>query len=135
MYPDVRNCTIGGKKANDLIEEAWKLGEFTPRVQKRGAEIIDLRGASSAASAGSAAIDHMRDWIKGSTEWQSAGIKTDGSQYGVPKDLIFSFPVTSTAGKFEIINGLKMDDELTIASMKKTTDELLGERAAVEHLL
>lgn len=69
MYPDVRNCTIGGKAANDLIDQDWKIKEFTPRVQKRGAEIIDLRGASSAASAGSASIDHMRDWVAGSSEW------------------------------------------------------------------
>ena len=69
MYPDVRNCTIKGKAANDLIDENWKIKEFTPRVQKRGAEIIDLRGASSAASAGSASIDCMRDWVKGSSEW------------------------------------------------------------------
>jgi len=66
MYPDVRNCTIAGKEANSLIDEDWKINEFTPRVQKRGAEIIDLRGASSAASAGSASIDHMRDWVAGS---------------------------------------------------------------------
>jgi malate dehydrogenase len=135
MYPDVRNCTIGGKSALDLIDEAWKINEFTPRVQKRGAEIIDLRGASSAASAGSASIDHMRDWVKGSNEWQSAGLLTDGSQYGVPEGLIYSFPVTSADGKFTMVEGLNMDDELTVASMKKTTDELLGERAAVEHLL
>jgi len=69
MYPDVRNCTIGGKEANSLFDEAWKINEFTPRVQKRGAEIIDLRGASSAASAGSASIDHMRYWALGSSEW------------------------------------------------------------------
>ena len=77
MYPDVRNYTIGGKSALDLIDDDWKIKEFTPRVQKRGAEIIDLRGASSAASAGSASIDHMRDWVKGSSEWQSSGILTD----------------------------------------------------------
>ena len=69
MYPDVRNCTIGGKEANSLFDEAWKINEFTPRVQKRGAEIIDLRGASSAASAGSSSIDHMRDLALGSSEW------------------------------------------------------------------
>jgi malate dehydrogenase len=135
MYPDVRNCTIGGKAANDLIEESWKINEFTPRVQKRGAEIIDLRGASSAASAGSASIDHMRDWVKGSSQWQSAGILTDGSQYNIPEGLIFSFPVTSNDGKFKLVEGLNMDDELTVASIKKTADELLAERAAVEHLL
>ena len=135
MYPDVRNCLIAGKPALDLIDEDWKISEFTPRVQKRGAEIIDLRGASSAASAGSASIDHMRDWVKGSDEWQSMGILTDGSQYGVPEGLIFSFPVTTKDGNISLIEGLNMDDELTQASIKKTTDELLGERQAVEHLL
>jgi len=135
MYPDVRNCSIAGKPALSLIQEDWKIKEFTPRVQKRGAEIIDLRGASSAASAGSAAIDHMRDWVSGSNEWQSVGMLTNGSQYGVPAGLIFSFPVTSSGGKFNIVKGLKMDDELTVASIKKTTNELLDERKAVEHLL
>jgi malate dehydrogenase len=135
MYPDVRSCSIAGKPALSLIEEDWKINEFTPRVQKRGAEIIDLRGASSAASAGSASIDHMRDWVKGSDEWQSMGLLTDGSQYGVPEGLIFSFPVTTSGGKISLIEGLDMDDELTQASIKKTTDELLGERQAVEHLL
>lgn len=135
MYPDVRNCSIAGKPALSLIEEDWKINEFTPRVQKRGAEIIDLRGASSAASAGSASIDHMRDWVKGSSEWQSMGLLTDGSQYGVPEGLIFSFPVTTSNGKITLVEGLNMDDELTQASIKKTTDELLSERQAVEHLL
>jgi len=137
MYPDVRNCTIGDKTALDMIDEAWKINEFTPRVQKRGAEIIDLRGASSAASAGSASIDHMRDWVAGSDAWQSAGLLTtpENNPYGLPEGLIFSQPVTSKDGKFSIIEGLNMDDELTQASIKKTADELLAERAAVEHLL
>lgn len=135
MYPDVRSTTVAGKPALSLIDDAWKIKEFTPRVQKRGAEIIDLRGASSAASAGSAAIDHMRDWVSGSNEWQSVGILTDGSQYSVPAGLIFSFPVTSANGQFSVVQGLKMDDELTVNSIKKTTDELLAERQAVEHLL
>merc|ERR1711957_305055 len=116
-------------------EEDWKINEFTPRVQKRGGEIIQLRGASSAASAGSSSIDHMRDWVAGSNEWQSVGLLTDGSQYNVPAGLIFSFPVTSANGHFHMVEGLNMDDELTIASMKKTVDELVAERAAVEHLL
>jgi malate dehydrogenase len=137
MYPDVRNTTINGKPALSLIDDDWKIKEFTPRVQKRGAEIIDLRGASSAASAGSAAIDHMRDWHFGTQEWQSVCLLTDGSKsmYNVPANLIFSFPVTSKDGKFSIVQGLNMDDELTQKSIKKTTDELLGERQAVEHLL
>jgi malate dehydrogenase len=135
MYPDVRNCTIQGKSALSLIEDGWKINEFTPRVQKRGAEIIDLRGASSAASAGSASIDHMRDWVAGSNEWQSMGIMSDGKTYGIPEGLIFSVPVTTKDGKYSVIQGLNMDDELTQASIKKTTDELLSERQAVEHLL
>jgi malate dehydrogenase len=77
----------------------------------------------------------MRDWALGSSEWQSVGVLTDGSQYGVPEGLMFSFPHTSTPGQFHLVDGLNMDDELTQASMKKTTDELLAERAAVEHLL
>ena len=135
MYPDLRNCTVQGKPALGLIDDSWKIDEFTPRVQKRGAEIIQLRGASSAASAGSASIDHMRDWVSGSDQWQSVGLLTDGSQYNVPAGLIFSFPVTSSNGQFHMVNGLNMDDELTVKSMQKTTDELLEERKAVEHLL
>ena len=103
MYPDVRNATVAGKPVNSLIEESWKIKEFTPRVQKRGAEIIDLRGASSAASAGNAAIDHMRDWAVGSSEWQSIGVLSDGKTYGIPEGLIFSVPVTTTPGKIEIV--------------------------------
>jgi len=128
MYPDLRSCTVAGKPALTLIEEDWKIKEFTPRIQKRGGEIIELRGASSAASAASASIDHMRDWVKGSSEWQSMGVLTDGKQYGVPAGLIFSFPVTTTPGNWSMVQGLKMDDELTVASIKKTTDELLAER-------
>jgi malate/lactate dehydrogenase len=135
MYPDVRSCTIGGKSALSLIDNDWKIKEFTPRVQKRGAEIIELRGASSAASAGNAAIDHMRDWVLGSNEWQSIGLLSDGKTYGVPQGLIFSFPVTTSNGKYSVVQGLNIDDELTQASLKKTTEELLGERQAVEHLL
>ena len=137
MYPDVRNTTVAGKPALQLIDDAWKINEFTPRVQKRGAEIIDLRGASSAASAGSASIDHMRDWVFGSQEWQSVGLLTDGSasMYNIPEGIIFSYPVTSANRQYSIVQGLKMDDELTVKSIKKTTDELLGERQAVEHLL
>jgi len=77
----------------------------------------------------------MRDWVAGSEEWQSIGMLSDGKTYGVPEGLIFSMPCTTTPGKFHIVKGLNMDDELTQKSIKKTTDELLGERAAVEHLL
>ena len=135
MYPDIRYTTIGGKKATDLVDKEWTNNQFTPRVQKRGAEIIDLRKSSSAASAGNAAIDHMRDWVLGSNEWQSIAYYSDGKTYGVPEGLMFSFPCTTSGGKYKVVQGLKLDDEDSIAKIKKTTDELLGERKEVEHLL
>lgn len=135
MYPDIRNTTVGGKAAPSLVTPSWIADEFTPRVQKRGAEIIELRKLSSAASAGNAAIDHMRDWVYGSDEWQSIAFKSDGKLYGVPAGLMFSFPCTSKDGKYHPVQGLHLDDEVSQARIKKTTDELLGERQAVEHLL
>jgi malate dehydrogenase len=128
MYPDIRNTTVQGKKATDLVDAKWINDEFTPRVQQRGGEIIKLRKLSSAASAGNAAIDHMRDWVNGSDEWQSVAYYTDGLTYGVPKGLIFSFPVTTAGGKYKVVSGLNIDDEQSQARIKKTTDELLGER-------
>merc|ERR1712083_541285 len=116
MYPDVRNCTINGTPANNLIDGDWKINEFTPRVQQRGAEIIQLRGASSAASAGNASIDHLRDWVLGSDEWQSIGFLTDGSLYNVPEGIMFSFPCTTTPGKYEPVMGLNLDDEVSQAA-------------------
>ena len=100
MYPDIRNTTVNGKKALDLVDTKWINEEFTPRVQQRGAEIINLRKLSSAASAGNAAIDHMRDWVLGSNEWQSISFFTDGKLYGIPQGLIFSFPCTTANGKY-----------------------------------
>jgi len=135
MYPDIRNCKVGGKAAPSLVDSTWVKDEFTPRVQKRGAEIIELRKLSSAASAGNAAIDHMRDWAFGSNEWQSICFKTDGKLYGIPEGLMFSFPCTTTPGVYTPVKVLNLDDEVSQKSIKKTTDELLGERAAVAHLL
>lgn len=135
MFPDIKNTTINGKNAKTLVDAKWENEEFIPRVQQRGAEIIKLRKLSSAASAGSASIDHMRDWVKGSDEWQSVGLKADGKQYGIPEGIIFSFPVTSKNGKFEIVQGLDISDEASQQRIKKTTDELLSEREAVAHLL
>jgi len=135
MYPDIRNTTVQGKPAPGLVTPSWIADEFTPRVQKRGAEIIDLRKLSSAASAGNAAIDHMRDWVYGSEEWQSIAFKSDGKLYNVPAGLMFSFPCTSKDGKYTPILGLKIDDEISQARIKKTTDELLSERQAIEHLM
>ena len=102
---------VGGKKATDLVDKKWVNDEFTPRVQQRGAEIIKLRKLSSAASAGNAAIDHMRDWALGSDEWQSISFYSDGKTYGVPEGLIFSFPCTTSGGKYKVVEGLNLDDE------------------------
>jgi malate dehydrogenase len=135
MYPDIRYTTINGKKATDLVDKNWVSSEFIPRVQQRGAEIIKLRKLSSAASAGNAAIDHMRDWVFGSNDWQSISFYTDGKLYGVPKGIIFSFPCTTANGKYKPVEGLKLDDAESQERIKKTTDELLSERQAVEHLL
>lgn len=135
MYPDIRNCTVKGKAAPELVDAKWISDEFTPRVQKRGAEIIELRKLSSAASAGNASIDHMRDWVFGSEEWQSIAYKTDGKLYDIPEGIMFSFPCTTKDGKYTPVTGLNLDDEVSQARIKKTTDELLSERAAVEHLL
>jgi len=135
MYPDIRNTTVSGKPATSLVNASWIADEFTPRVQKRGAEIIELRKLSSAASAGNAAIDHMRDWVYGSDEWQSIAFKSDGKLYGVPAGLMFSFPVTTKDGKYTPVLGLNLDDEISQARIKKTTDELLSERQAIEHLM
>lgn len=135
MFPDIKNTLIAGKKATDLVDKAWVNNEFIPRVQQRGAEIIQLRKASSAASAGNAAIDHMRDWVLGSNEWQSIAYLSDGKTYGVPAGLMFSFPCTTANGKYKLVEGLKIDDEESQARIAKTTKELIDERAAVEHLL
>jgi len=135
MYPDVRSTTVNGKNALDLVDKKWVNDEFTPRVQQRGAEIIKLRKFSSAASAGNAAIDHMRDWVFGSDDWQSISYLSDGNTYGVPKGLIFSFPCTTKDGKYTVVKGLNLDDADSQARIKKTTEELVGERQAVEHLL
>ena len=135
MYPDIRNTLVKGKKATDLVDNKWINEEFTPRVQKRGAEIITLRKLSSAASAGNAAVDHMRDWALGSSEWQSIAFYSNGKTYGVPEGLMFSMPCTTANGKYEVVKGLKLDDEDSVNKIKKTTEELLGERKEVEHLL
>lgn len=110
QYPDVSYATVGGKPATDLVDEAWLADEFRPVVAKRGAAIIAARGASSAASAANAAIDHMHSWITGTPEgeWTTAAIYSDGTHYGVPKGLIYGMPVTSTGGEFEVVDGLEI---------------------------
>src|ERR671915_700681 len=135
MYPDLFNAKVGGERAWDAVgNEAWVADEFIPRVGKRGAEIIEARGASSAASAANAAIDHVRDWVLGTAEgdWTSAAIPSDGS-YGVAEGLISSFPVTSKNGKWEIVQGLDID-EFSRSRIDASVAELVEEREAVKTL-
>lgn len=134
QYPDVHQTTVKGKAALSLIDQAWYEAEFIPTVQQRGAAIIKARGASSAASAASAAIDHMRDWTLGTAEgdWVSMAIPSDGS-YGVAPGVIFGYPVTVKDGKASIVQGLALN-EFSTSRIAATDKELREERAAVEHL-
>jgi len=135
QYPDVSHATVGGESAKSLVDNAWIKDDFIPRVQKRGAEIIDARGLSSAASAGYAGLEHMRDWAMGSAEgdWVSMAIPSDGS-YGIPEGLIYSFPVTTANGDYEIVQGLEVD-EFSREKMDLTKTELEEERDAVKDLI
>ena len=133
QYPDLHHCKVGGDDAMSLVDQGWYESDFIPTVQQRGAAIIKARGASSAASAASAAIDHMRDWALGSDGWVSMGIPSDGS-YGVEPGIVYSYPVVCKGGNYEIVQGLEVND-FSQARMKATEDELRSERAAVEELL
>ncbi|GAB2188943.1 malate dehydrogenase [Sessilibacter sp. MAH1] len=135
QYPDIHQTTVDGTDAMSLIDQAWYEADFIPTVQKRGAAIIDARGASSAASAANAAIFHMRDWALGSVEgdWVSMGVYSDGS-YGIDKGLIYSFPCVCKDGDWTIVQGVELN-EFSVAKMKATEDELKEERDAVAHLL
>jgi len=131
QYPDLSHTTVGGKPAHDLVDRSWYENNYIPRVAKRGAEIIDARGASSAASAANAAIDHIRDWIMGTPEgdWTSMAVPSDGS-YGIPEGLTYSFPVTCSNGEYSIVQGLEIDD-FSRERMEITQKELEEERDAV----
>jgi malate dehydrogenase len=135
QYPDLHQTNVNGKAAMELVDSNWYEETFIPTVQKRGAAIIDARGASSAASAANAAICHVRDWALGSPsgDWVSMGIYSDGS-YGIAEGLIYSFPVTCSNGDFEIVQGLEVND-FSRAKMQATEQELTEERDAVQHLL
>ncbi|MEY4356788.1 MAG: hypothetical protein RL469_114 [Pseudomonadota bacterium] len=135
QYPDINHCLVQGKPARSLVDAVWIEKEFIPVVQQRGAAIIKARGASSAASAGSAAIDHVRDWFRGSAngDWVSMGIPSDGS-YGIPEGVIYSYPVVCRNGHYEIVQGLAID-EFSRARMDATHKELLEERDGVKELL
>ncbi len=134
QYPDVSQVLVDGKPVADRIDQSWVTDEFIPRVAKRGAEIIEVRGASSAASAAAAAIDHVYTWVHGTREgdWTSAALVSDGS-YGVPEGLVSSFPVTASNGKFEIVQGLEISD-FSRERIDASVAELGEEREAVKKL-
>jgi malate dehydrogenase len=132
MFPDLFNATVGGRPAIDLVDMDWYENEYIPRVGKRGAEVIEARGASSAASAANAAIDHVRDWVSGADGLRSMAVASDGS-YGVEEGIISSFPVRLSGGAYEIEQGLKVAD-FAQAKIDATVKELTDERAAVVEL-
>jgi malate dehydrogenase len=134
QYPDIYHATVDGTPATELVDQGWYESDFIPTVQQRGAAIIKARGASSAASAASAAIDHMRTWALGTDEgdWVSMGIPSDGS-YGIEPGIIYGYPVTCRDGKYEIVQGLEIN-EFSRARMDATAQELREERSAVEGL-
>ncbi len=135
QYPDLHHCEVDGKPAIDQVEQDWYENDYIPTVQQRGAAIIKARGASSAASAANAAIDHMRSWALGSDDgdWVSMGIYSDGS-YGIQEGLIYSYPCVCKNGDWEIVQGLEVND-FSRERMTATETELAEERDAVKHLL
>ena len=135
QYPDIRHALILGSPATELVDHAWVVDNFIPTVQQRGAAIIKARGASSAASAASAAVDHVRTWVQGTPEndWVSMAVPSDGS-YGINDELIYSYPVTCSDGHYEIVQALEID-EFSQARMSETEQELLEERDGIRDLL
>lgn len=135
QYPDISHASVKGQNATGLVDQDWLSEDFIPIVQQRGAAIIKARGASSAASAASAAIDHMHDWALGTPkdDWVSMAIPADGS-YGIEPGIIYSYPVRCSGGEYEICDGLTVDD-FSRDRMKETETELREERAAIESLL
>jgi malate dehydrogenase len=135
MYADYRFATIAGAPVKDMInDQVWNKDTFLPTVGKRGAAIIEARGLSSAASAANAAIDHMRDWALGTNgEWVTMGVPSNG-EYGIPKDVMFGYPVTTSGGKYKIVEGLAID-AFSQECIDKTLAELKAEQDGVKHLL
>jgi malate dehydrogenase len=135
QYPDLSHCQVDGQNALELVNDAaWVADTFIPTVAKRGAAVIAARGSSSAASAASAAIDHVRDWALGTADgdWVSMAVVSDGS-YGVPEGLMSGFPVRCSGGRWEIVQGLEIDD-FSRARIDASTAELAEERDAVREL-
>ena len=135
MYADYRFATIGGQSVKDMInDQEWNANVFLPTVGKRGAAIIEARGLSSAASAANAAIDHMRDWALGTNgKWVTMGVASHG-WYGIPKEVMFGFPVTCDGGEYKVVEGLPID-AFSQSCIDKTLKELTDEQAGVAHLI
>ena len=135
QYPDLNHATVDGKPARKLVDEQWVVNTFIPVVQQRGAAIIKARGSSSAASAASAAIDHVRDWIAGTADgnWTSMAVPSDGS-YAIKEGIIYSYPVTCRGGAYQIVQGLEID-AFSRARMETTEKELREERDGVKDLI
>jgi malate dehydrogenase len=135
QYPDLHHATVSGRPALSLVDDAWYKEQFIPTVQQRGAAIIKARGASSAASAASAAIDHIHTWVTGTPEgdWVSMAVPSDGS-YGIPAGVIYGYPVTCKGGDYQIVQGLSVND-FSRGKMDATHKELLEERDGVKDLL
>ncbi|PJO77393.1 malate dehydrogenase [Neisseria brasiliensis] len=136
MYADYRYATSDGDSVVDMIhDEAWYTDVYMPKIAKRGAAIIEARGASSAASAGNAIIYHLRDWILGTSgKWVTMGVPSDGS-YGIPENVIFGFPVICENGDYQIVQGLDLSDEFSQQRIALTLNELLEEQEAVKDLV
>ncbi len=135
QYPDLRHAEVAGKPAKSLVSQQWIEESFIPVVQQRGAAVIKARGASSAASAASAVIDHMRSWLNGTGEgdWVSMAVPSDGS-YGIPEGVVYSYPVTLAGGEYRIVPGLAVD-EFSRKRMDATLAELREEREGIKALL
>jgi malate dehydrogenase len=135
QYPDLHHATVGGKPALSVVGESWFKDVFIPTVQQRGAAVIKARGTSSAASAASAALDHIRDWTLGTPDgdWVSMGVPSDGS-YGIPQGVIYSYPVTCKGGRYSIVQGLSVND-FSREKMLATHRELCEERDGVKDLI
>ena len=135
QYPDISYATVDGEPVKSKVDNDWYVSTFIPTVQQRGAAIIKARGASSAASAASAAVDHMRSWALGSNgQWVSMGVYSAGNSYGIDQDIMYSFPITCENGEWKVVEGLEISD-FSREMMSKTEDELVGERDAIADLL
>lgn len=135
QYPDISYATVDGEPVASKIDNEWYVDTFIPTVQQRGAAIIKARGASSAASAASAAVDHMRSWALGSGgKWVSMGVYAAGNSYGIDQDIMYSFPIVCEGGDWKVIDGLEIS-EFSRKMMSATEAELVGERDAISHLL